>query len=821
MQDVDKKLEYFIKIKEDISPRREAKRIILIYLLLGGLWIVLSDRVAAYLFTDVETLAAFSTWKGWFYVIVTGYIFYRIIRRSLKLYQNAVETIFDNYKGLGFAHKELIRTEQQLQKKYQELDESIRASKINEMRLDLAVAGAKDGIWEWDIQKDEYRVSERWILDCGYDTEDLPSSWTQWLRLIHADDANQADQEMKDFLEGREEAFQSVYRIRCRNGLYRTILSKGVCVRNENGEPARMAGSHSDITAELKLHKSLREEQELSDNIIDESPIMVLLLSPDWTILRANEHALEKTGYRKEEVEGRKAFDFVPKTYEDPLMESYKNLVTGERVRALESEIYTKDQQKLNILWNFSLLHDENEETRGIILSGTDITGRKEMESKLYERAYYDFLTGLPNRALLLDTVQEWLTQDENPMDKMALIYVDVDNFKHINEIHGHHVGDQMLKYLGLKISENVQNAGISARLGGDEFAIALKGADEAMVQYVLDCLLEDLQTPWIYEENAFYIQISAGVVMYPKDGTDVESLFRRMDLAAFEAKEKGKNRTEFYHSDMEQKSHRFVQMENWIRSAISNQEFAVHYQPQVNMKTGEIIKMEALIRWDRPNHGIISPVVFIPVAEQTGHMEAITTWVLREASRQKKAWEEKGIAVPTISINLSSVHLSQGIITDELIDEYKEGWREPGSLELEITEAAILYNEGQALEQLKRLKKRGITIALDDFGTGYSSLTHLQKLPIDTLKVDRSFLLHVLEDPRERSLYMGVVNLAHDLGLRVVAEGVETKEQVEFLLSNHCILGQGYYFSKVLPPEEMETLLRQGSVVVEKEMED
>jgi diguanylate cyclase (GGDEF)-like protein/PAS domain S-box-containing protein len=815
MEDVDKKLEHFSKIKEDIDPRREAGRIILLYLFIGGLWIAMSDQLIKLIIRDVETMAVISTWKGWFYVAITGIVFYRIIKRSLLLYQNAVDTIFDNYKGLGFTHKELVRAEKELQEKYHELDESIRVSKLNEMRLDLAVAGANDAIWEWDIKENDYRFSENWIRECGYNVGEIEASLEGWLGLVHPEDVDEVRRELETYLEEGTGAYRSIFRLQCKRGNFRTVLSKGVCVRDDQGRPVRMAGSHTDISGQVKLQESLRQEQELSNNIIDETAIMILLLSPDWVILRANEYSLKKTGYTVDEVVGRRAFEFVPFDYKIPLAETYEKLVAGEKAGTLEGEILTKDQRKLSLLWNFSLLHNHDDQIRGILLSGTDITERKAMEETLYERAYYDALTGLPNRALLNDVAQVWLNQSEEPTKNMAMVYLDVDNFKHINDIHGHYAGDQMLKYLGKQLESVVGMQGVTARLGGDEYVIALKGADAQSTQEVLNRLVSKLKIPFKYEDHAFYIQISCGVALYPKDGGDLETLFKRADLAAFDAKETGKNRVVFFHPSMEEKSRQFVRMENMLRQAIEKHEFELHYQPQVNMENGKIMKLEALIRWNQPDLGYISPKEFIPLAEQTGHMEQITTWVVREAGRQRTAWKQSGLSVPTISINLSSVHLSQGFITEALLVELKEGWEEKGCLEVEITETAILNNEEMALEQLKLLKKKGITIALDDFGTGYSSLTHLQKLPIDALKVDRSFLLHVLDDPKEQSLYKGVVELAKGLGLDVVAEGVETKEQIAFLLSNKCFMGQGFYFSKVLSAEAMEPLLREGYVTL------
>lgn len=815
MDDVDKRLEYFIKIKEDIDPKSEATRIISLYLLLGGLWILLSDQFVTWIFNDVETIARISTWKGWFYVVFTGVVFYRIIKRSLNLYQKAVDTIFESYKGLSFAHKDLVRTEQELQKRYRELDESIKISKINEMRFDLAVAGANDGIWEWDGRTDHYRVSENWLLSCGYDRSEIPNTLRQWRWMIHPEDLEKATKEWKAFVEGGSEAlYQSVYRIRCKEGSYRSILSKGVSVRDEKGKILRMAGSHTDITEQLNLHDTLREEQELNNNILEDSPIMILLLSPDWKIERVNDRAVEMTGFLREDVIGQEAFSFVNLEYQDVLFAARARLESGEKVAAMEGEIQKKDGTSLYLLWSFSLLRDKDQLVRGIILSGTDITDRKIMEQQMYERAYYDSLTGLPNRALFMETFRRWLEPGDSEIeDPLVLVSMDVDQFKHINDIHGHYMGDRMLKYIAEILEETVGREGIVARLGGDEFAIGLHRQRNQEVDILMDEITEKLKKPWVYEDHQFYIQISSGIVCSPDHGRDLNTLFKRADVALFAAKDLGRNRVVYFHESMEEKYHEFVLMENMIRNAIERQEFQVHYQPIVNMNTRRIVKIEALIRWNQPDKGPVSPVQFIPVAEQTGHIEEITIMVLREAARHRRTWKEEGLPVPPISINLSSMHLSQEGWMGSLLQVIQEDWPEEGSLELEITETAILSNEEHSMELLHRIRECGVSIALDDFGTGYSSLTHLQKLPIDVLKVDRSFLHHVLEDQREQSLYKGLVDLAGNLGLDVVAEGVETQEQEEFLLENHCELGQGYYYSKVLPANELTLVLKEGQV--------
>ncbi|MBF7096362.1 bifunctional diguanylate cyclase/phosphodiesterase [Alkalibacter mobilis] len=809
---IDGELDRFSKIREDIDPGHEARKIILIYLLIGSIWIGLSDKALAFLFGDLEFITTVSTWKGWFYVAITGWIFYRIIKRSLCLYQDSVDIIFENYKGLSYTHKELIRTEIELQMKYRELDESINAVNVSEQRYNLAVQGANDGIWEWDVANDVYRFSEKWLSYCGYGPDDLDPTINGLRSMIHPDDRNKAMEILETYIADKKGEYQNIFKIRCKDGSYKTVLSKGVGVWDDKGNPIRMAGSHTDITKQVELQNSLKKERELSENIIEESANIIILLSPKGEILRVNEFASKISGYSEDDLLGRSALELVSDERQSDIIELYYRLLEGEALNSMEEKLVTKEGEYLDILWSFSVLHDDEQNVRGIILSGTDITERKQMEAMLYKQAYYDDLTKLPNRALLASKVKELVKRDVGDGSGFALIYIDIDNFKHINDIHGHFAGDEMLKHMAKILIAMVGTKGFVARLSGDEFIVVLekiRSREEAVK--LLEAVNQSIKKPWIYMEHDFYINVSSGIVIYPDDGTDLDTLLKRSDLAMFEAKASGKNKYLFFTERMELNSKRFVQMESMIRKAIENKEFQLYYQPEVDLKTGKIVKLEALIRWEHKLRGFISPGEFIPVAEQTGHIDAIGDWVLNEVCEQVNEWLGKGLDAPKISVNLSSVRLSRTGVSSKTMDILTDHCVSSGKLEFEITETAVLTNEENVLNSLLDFKSRGITIALDDFGTGFSSLTHLQSLPIDVLKIDRSFLMNVLNNPKEESLYLGVVSLAQSLGLSVVAEGIETKEQAEFLLKNNCDLGQGYYFSKAIPAEDIELLLKKG----------
>ncbi|SHE69166.1 bifunctional diguanylate cyclase/phosphodiesterase [Alkalibacter saccharofermentans] len=815
IEELEKKFAEFTKMKKGIDPKKESVKIIFIYLVMGSLWITLSDRLAAQLFEDVRTLALFSTWKGWLYVLVTGWIFYGIIFKSLVLYRDSIVIIYNNYEELSSAHEELIGIEEELSEKYDELEQSYHKLSLSDQKYKLAVDGAKDGIWEWDIKEDRYLFSEKWLKYCGYDPWQIKNTIDGWKGLLHPEDADEAERTLKEYLNSGNGGYQNIYRIRCAEGSYKTILSKGVCIWDEEGNPVRMAGSHTDITQQMMLQESLREEKEFSDNVIKESAVIIMLLSLEGEILRFNDFARGITGYADEEIKGKKVFELFPRNKQDKIKGLYREIITGENANSIEEKIITKNNKAVDVLWSFSPLHDNVGNTRGIILNGTDITERKEMERRLYHAAYYDELTQLPNRAMFNFKVEEKLSEIKGTNDQMALLYLDIDNFKHINEIYGYIVGDELLRYVASVLSHTVSSEGITARLSGDEFIVSMegiKGVDDVIDQ--INEINYCLSKPWIHNGQEFYINISCGVAIYPKDGDNLGTLLKRADLAVFSAKEQGKNSYCLFAEEMEDKSKKYMEMDNMLRKAILGNEFTLHYQPQVDATNGKIKKLEALIRWNHPERGFISPEEFIPIAEQTGHIEAIGEWVVEEACRQIKSWKGKGITTPKVSINLSSTMLSRQGISEKSIETINRSIQNV-DVEFEITETAILTNEKNVLKALDIMKKNGITIALDDFGTGYSSLNHLQNLPIDVLKIDSSFLMNIHKSDKEKSLYESVIQLAHSLELEVVAEGVETKEQVEFLKENKCDTLQGYYFSRPLPPDKAEVIIANGFIKI------
>jgi diguanylate cyclase (GGDEF)-like protein/PAS domain S-box-containing protein len=600
--------------------------------------------------------------------------------------------------------------------------------------------------------------------------------------------------------------------MKTKNGEYRLVVSHGKAVWNEQGNPIRMAGSHTDITDQIYLEEQLNQEKKLSESIVKEAPMLIVVMDREGKLKEFNPFAEKLLGYKKEEVLHKNILNQVLLSDEK---ESLDQLIeqdwSKKRLPTYELNIICKDGHMVATVWRAKILYDTEKKVESIVAIGIDITEKRMIQDRLHTLAYYDRLTQLPNRTLFEERVYQEIQRAEQEEIGLALVYLDIDNFKHINDTMGHQVGDQLLIHIAQILATEVQPPHSIARLGGDEFAILLENAQnsEQVIEYIKG-LLETIKKPWMIDGKEFYVTISVGIAVYPEHGKDFIHLMQSADTAVFNTKENGKDGICVFEADMREKTWKYMEMANHLRIAIQNREFELYYQPQIALATGKIIGVEALIRWKHPTKGFISPMEFIPFAEETGKIAEITDWVFNTACMQSKEWENAGHTELKMSINLSSKLLTQKGLVESIKKLIENSYIKNPQLEIEITETAVVANLEKAIEVLWELKGLGATIALDDFGTGYSSLTYLQKLPIDILKVDREFIRNVVKEDEECYIFNTIVDLAHKLGLKVVAEGVETKEQLAFLVHSGCDIGQGYYFSKPLPKEEIDTFFLQ-----------
>ncbi|WP_190014195.1 putative bifunctional diguanylate cyclase/phosphodiesterase [Geosporobacter subterraneus] len=427
-------------------------------------------------------------------------------------------------------------------------------------------------------------------------------------------------------------------------------------------------------------------------------------------------------------------------------------------------------------------------------------------EARVFDLSYYDPLTGLPNPTLFHDRVTQALFQAESKKHKAALLYLDLDYFKVINETMGHNTGSDLLIQVGTALKTCLHEIDILTRYSKDEFAIFLPVIhDPESAAEVGSKILKLFENPWLLNQKELYITASIGIAIYPEDSLEGYDLLQKSETAMCYAKGQGRNCFQFYSDKLNIPIMEKFQLENHLRSALRKDEFVLHYQPLADLTTGNIIGVEALLRWQHPDMGLIAPMRFIPLAEASNLILPIGEWVLRTACRQLKEWRDQGFPSMIVSVNLSARQFQQSNLVEMVTAVLNECQVEPSCLEIEITEGIVLHNLELVTDVLHRFKCMGIRIALDDFGTGYSSLNYLKQLPIDTIKIDKSFISGIMEDPREEAIARAIINLAHNLNLSVTAEGVETQEQLLFLRNRFCDKAQGYFLSRPLPADQVE----------------
>jgi len=426
---------------------------------------------------------------------------------------------------------------------------------------------------------------------------------------------------------------------------------------------------------------------------------------------------------------------------------------------------------------------------------------------ELKRLAYYDTLTGLPNRTMFVNKIKNLARSTRG---KFAIAFFDIDNFKYINDTMGHYVGDDFLKFLGKKMSIELQSPNMVARLGGDEFAVLFKDYEtKENLLNMLERMKNNIGNTWNSGGREFFISMSVGVAVFPDDGYDFDTLFKHSDIAMYAAKKEGKNKIFFYEEGIQNEAIRHMHMANKLQKGLDNKEFELYYQPQIELETGRIIGMEALVRWNHPEEGFISPAEFIPVAEITGQIYDLERRIVEKALTQKEIWEKEGLDDIELSINLSSKSIISNLNFRSIELLFSDFDIDYQKIVIEITETAAISDLDAVIERLSTLKSKGIKIALDDFGTGYSSITYLKKLPIDIVKLDESYI-----GEKDSSIVKFVVSLAHDLGFRVVAEGIETSEQLNYLTGVGCEYGQGYFIGRPMCIEKISELLAEKNIV-------
>ncbi|MBS1191862.1 MAG: diguanylate cyclase domain protein [Rhodocyclaceae bacterium] len=612
----------------------------------------------------------------------------------------------------------------------------------------------------------------------------------------------------------------------------RVALSLAVLKKVENGalEARIPAGSRDELgllqqginsmTAKLgallQEHRrnaaDMKKQKELLGSVIEHAPVRVFWKDRECRYLGCNTLFAQDAGYADPaELVGLTDFDV-----------SWRD--QAEQYRADDRDVMASGLPKLEFeepqtsagghsIWLQTSkvpLRDENDQVIGVLGIYSDITERKAADTQLEFLAHHDTLTGLQNRFSLQGRLDQALATVRRQQGGLAVIFMDLDRFKTINDTLGHGVGDELLLQVAARLKESVRDSDIVARQGGDEFVVVLTDVDgTATTVRVAEKILARLRQPYYIKGRELHSTPSIGIALYPADGEDAETLMKNADTAMYQAKAQGRNTIKFFAASQNRVALERMQLESDLHRALEQAQFELHYQPQVDSR-GRFVRFEALLRWRHPRDGLVSPARFIPLAEESGLIRPIGEWVVAEACRQLRAWREGGLGRISVAVNVSAAQLRSPTLVDSVERALAEHGLSGGDLELEVTESVAMHDPEASIRQLVSLRDLGIRLAIDDFGTGYSSLSYLKRLPIDSLKLDQSFVRDIETDPNDVAICAATIALAHTLGLTVVAEGVETPAQRDFLITQRCDFLQGYLFSKPLPAGEAAAFVRQ-----------
>lgn len=574
--------------------------------------------------------------------------------------------------------------------------------------------------------------------------------------------------------------------------------------------------SNELLIQELAARKAVQQALLLRDQAIEASANAIIIASaiaPEYPITYVNPAFERITGYQAHEVIGKSCRFLRGDDHTQTGLEEIRAALREQREGRAVVRNYRKDG---SLFWNdlyLSPVKDANGDVTHFVAAQYDITEMKRYQSELEIQASRDTLTGLANRYLLNDRLKKAIAHAARYHNSIWVLVFDLDRFKFINDTLGQDAGDAVLKAVANRLKFTAREIDTVARLGADEFVLVLpQQSDSDISTDIVQRIMNAVSAYIMIDEQELHLTSSVGIAVYPADGDDAESLLTHAGIAMYRAKESGRNNFQFYRPAMNERAFDRLRIEGELHSALERGEFLLHYQPQVDLDSGNIVGMEALIRWLHPTLGMVSPLNFIGVAEDTGLIVPIGAWVIRTACLQNKAWEDAGLGKLRVAVNLSARQFAQKDLVAMIADVLRETGLDANCLELELTESLIMTDVQQAILTLQQLKELGVLLSVDDFGTGYSSLSYLKRFPIDTLKIDQAFVRDITSDADDAAIVNAIISLAHNLRLTVIAEGVETEEQLHYLRRQDCDEIQGYYFSRPVPCDAFEALLRSGT---------
>jgi diguanylate cyclase (GGDEF)-like protein/PAS domain S-box-containing protein len=665
-------------------------------------------------------------------------------------------------------------------------EDALRAS---EERFRIAAENASDMIYEWDLRTGEVDV-------CGPAHHRMgdwptPRTYAGWRELVHPEDLERIVPDLERYIQSGER-YSDEFRVVGRNGKIYHYSNRGQALRNASGQPYKWVGLCTDIT-----------EAKLADEAVSQLAAIVecsedaIVATDIWgTITTWNDGAQKLLVYAAAEAQNLSIATLFSSG--EVAREILSRIYDGESSRLDEALLLRRDGTDVPVLLSASPIRSPGGKLTGSAIIARDIRARKQAEREMAHRALHDHLTGLPNRLLLAQGLAHSISQADREASGTAVIFVDLDGFKFVNDTLGHEAGDALLQQVAQRLSTCVRHGDLLARMGGDEFMVVVNGVNEDRVALlVADRLGATLRGAFLVAHHELVITASMGISIYPRDGADVSALRRNADAAMYEAKQAGKNRVHFYTPALGAAFQARLELETDLRHALDRNELCLEYQPVFTAADKRQTAYEALARWPHARLGFIPPNQFIPVAEETGLIIRLGEWVLREACRQCRWWRDHGKPLVRVAVNVSPLQFARADFVDTVFVLLREAGLAGDALDLELTESIVMRDIDSAIQKMTKLRAEGIRISVDDFGTGYSSLGYLPRLPIDTLKIDRCFVAQIGENDTAVALIHGMISLAHSIGKRVIVEGVETAAQLEILRNLNCDEVQGFLLGR------------------------
>jgi diguanylate cyclase (GGDEF)-like protein/PAS domain S-box-containing protein len=668
------------------------------------------------------------------------------------------------------------------------------------------LAASTGDLWQVNLAERRLSRAEKFRQRLGYEAYEMGDTIDSWIALVHPDDREHVCRAFQNHVKLRV-PYDVDYRARAKSGEYRWFHSRGQATWNDAGRAIAMAGVTHDITSRREAEARAEEGRQRFEKIFHLSPTPTCLtVLDDARILDVNEAFHSFFGYPREELLGRTSLEVG--IHVDPAGRAalVRRLRAEGRLRNGELQVRVATGDIRNVLVSADVVDFMGDPCA--LVTFTDITDRKRYEARIEHLATHDELTGLPNRALMRDRIAQGLARARRAGLQVAVMFLDLDRFKVINDGYGHPFGDQLLRAVAQRLTELVREGDTVARLGGDEFLVLLLDLRRLADAYVVaQKILDALDGGISVGGRELHVNTSVGVALFPQDGHDVDALITNADVAMYRAKELGGAVYQFFNSEMSRQTTRRVELETQLRGALARRELNLRYQPKVDLRSGRITGCEALLRWNHPA-GTVPPAQFVPVAEESGLIIPIGDWVLRSACAQVKAWHDEGLSAVPVAVNVSPRQFLRQDVVSWVMDALASTGLAPRLLELELTESLIAEDPDKVAAAMRQLRQHGVKFSIDDFGTGYSNLSYLKRFPVDSLKIDQSFVKNVGTAQDDEAISRAMISLAHGLRLKVIAEGVETEQQQDFLARHGCDEIQGHVFSPPLHALAFASLL-------------